>query len=561
MDIDKYIYSECFSPVQIRIYNGIKNAYEYKNVPCGKCYHCKITRINEWVTRMVAQSNYSKYVYYGTLTYSGRKPTIYTAECLAVNSSFNESKTLNLTPLVLRKDHAQKFFKRLRKNTGVKFQYAVCGEYGEKYSRPHMHYIIWSNNPISYIDICRAWSAPYLDNPDKKGIIGRIEHRDIKNNAYPAANDPDNTAVFKYVCKYIQKFDFDFDKLKNIKLHYKYFSHFFDYISYREKNLFPLYDEYRDLNFNDEKPEYEKLILTKPTLKEYEKDIYYLSDEIDDYLKSKGIKDFDDYKKVFSPFFHCSKKPAIGFQYLQDNLGRFQSGDFELHGLPSNYIFPLYYVRKTKESLCPIKAKSETNESPTTYSRVPKMATLLESIEFANQIGEDTDQIVKLFWSKNNNTGYQLKSAYRIQELVDNTGYQHTKANNSENDGYYLYDLTTDYLSFFNIETRIYYKFNGTNYALYNTRDKKLVGYETIENVKQLINYYYERLKYALLISLNAKSAVSADKKDTLIQQLINDGEIKDKYEFPSYKDKCKENLIAKINRDQEIYKKSKKFE
>ena len=56
MDISTLIYSDCQNPQKVSIYNGIKRCYEVRNVPCGKCYHCKITRINEWVTRMVIQS-------------------------------------------------------------------------------------------------------------------------------------------------------------------------------------------------------------------------------------------------------------------------------------------------------------------------------------------------------------------------------------------------------------------------------------------------------------------------------------------------------------------------
>lgn len=43
----------------------------------------------------------------------------------------------------IRKEHLQKFFKRLRKNTGAKMRYFACGEYGEKKSRPHYHAILF----------------------------------------------------------------------------------------------------------------------------------------------------------------------------------------------------------------------------------------------------------------------------------------------------------------------------------------------------------------------------------------------------------------------------------
>ena len=44
MDINKEIYSTCFNPKKVKIYNNIKSCYEEKEVPCGNCYHCLITK-------------------------------------------------------------------------------------------------------------------------------------------------------------------------------------------------------------------------------------------------------------------------------------------------------------------------------------------------------------------------------------------------------------------------------------------------------------------------------------------------------------------------------------
>lgn len=226
MDINTLIYSECQNPQKVSIYNGITNMYEVRDVPCGKCYHCKITRINEWVTRMVIQSNYSKYVYFGTLTYSSRNATQYTYECLPIKSNFNKQNRLCDTPMILRKDHVQKFFKRLRKNTGVKFQMAYCGEYGSTYSRPHYHYILWCNQPIKQSDIYKAWRAPSIKNPKRINIIGRVDHVDIKNNPREISKNGVES-VYKYVCKYIQKTDFNFKDLKNYETHKKCYHYWF----------------------------------------------------------------------------------------------------------------------------------------------------------------------------------------------------------------------------------------------------------------------------------------------------------------------------------------------
>ena len=46
-----------------------------------------------------------------------------------------QDKSVNLKELQL-------FFKRLRKNTNQKIKYFACGEYGEKFKRPHYHAIV-----------------------------------------------------------------------------------------------------------------------------------------------------------------------------------------------------------------------------------------------------------------------------------------------------------------------------------------------------------------------------------------------------------------------------------
>lgn len=43
----------------------------------------------------------------------------------------------------LSKSDHQKFMKRLRKHTGKKVRFFMCGEYGEKLQRPHYHYILF----------------------------------------------------------------------------------------------------------------------------------------------------------------------------------------------------------------------------------------------------------------------------------------------------------------------------------------------------------------------------------------------------------------------------------
>lgn len=322
------IYAECFNPQRIKVYDPIECKMVVREVPCGKCYHCRITKINEWVTRMVLQSLYSKYVYFGTLTYGVTDSDVF-RETSPMLSRFNSRNKLQPTPLLLRKDHLQKFFKRLRKNTGAKFQYFACGEYGTNYGRPHFHYIMWSDVVITEDSVSNSWST-IADN-GKRVVIGRIEHQDMRTNARNVEHS------YKYVCKYLQKNSFNFNKLVTKKLH--------------EKNI-------------------RENIIGIPCT-----DNYYFEEQ-------------KRYLKNYRPFVVCSKRPAIGIGYLQDHIGEFSKGNFKLFGVKGKYVFPVYYYRKTREYLCPFKTISTKNGKPNSYSTIPTVVSMLVQLQNAIAFNE-----------------------------------------------------------------------------------------------------------------------------------------------------------------------------
>lgn len=101
-------------------------------VPCGRCWGCRLERSRQWAIRCVHESYMHKENSFVTLTYR------------------DEDLTWGHSRPTLVKQDLQKFFKRLRKKYG-KLRFFACGEYGGRTHRPHYHACIFG-----------------IDFPDKK---------------------------------------------------------------------------------------------------------------------------------------------------------------------------------------------------------------------------------------------------------------------------------------------------------------------------------------------------------------------------------------------------------
>lgn len=111
--------------------------YRVLQVPCGQCMECRLKKSREWALRCVHESKlYDDKNMFLTLTYAPDKSTL------------DQQWSLN-------HEDFTKFIKRYRKKFGDKIRYYHCGEYGDKYNRPHHHTIIFNHwlpdlRPISY---------------------------------------------------------------------------------------------------------------------------------------------------------------------------------------------------------------------------------------------------------------------------------------------------------------------------------------------------------------------------------------------------------------------------
>lgn len=85
-------------------------------IPCGKCLGCREIKQQELAIRFAHEARFHSGNHFLTLTYED-------AKC----------------PDGLDHRELARFWKRLRKNTGLKLKYLACGEYGDRTRRPHYH--------------------------------------------------------------------------------------------------------------------------------------------------------------------------------------------------------------------------------------------------------------------------------------------------------------------------------------------------------------------------------------------------------------------------------------
>lgn len=92
---------------------------------CGQCRGCRLEKSRQWAIRCMHEAQMHRENCFVTLTYADEE--------LPKNGSLDKS-------------HLQKFFKRLRKNTGKEIRYYACGEYGDETQRAHYHACIFGHS-------------------------------------------------------------------------------------------------------------------------------------------------------------------------------------------------------------------------------------------------------------------------------------------------------------------------------------------------------------------------------------------------------------------------------
>jgi hypothetical protein len=99
--------------------------------------------------------------------------------------------------MTLYRSHATNFFKTLRNNHNrtyknspkPKISYIICGEYGDKFKRPHYHAIIFG---ASRTDILNSWKhgLPYFGAPGLEATVNYTLKYSLKSRFYKYHETP-----------------------------------------------------------------------------------------------------------------------------------------------------------------------------------------------------------------------------------------------------------------------------------------------------------------------------------------------------------------------------------
>lgn len=110
-------------------YRKNKDGIGYTSYPCGQCMACRLNKVRDWTIRLMHENRFHEHSVFLTLTYD--EAHLPADKCI-------------------HKEDVQNFMKRLR-NHKKDIRFFACGEYGERYARPHYHLIIFGlsmNDPL-----------------------------------------------------------------------------------------------------------------------------------------------------------------------------------------------------------------------------------------------------------------------------------------------------------------------------------------------------------------------------------------------------------------------------
>jgi hypothetical protein len=112
---------------------------------CGQCVGCRLEKSRQWAMRCLHEAKMHEKSCFITLTFA---PFSWYHARGRVDS-YKEKKyeyDMQDSALNLHYQQFQLFMKRLRKKYGSGIRFYMCGEYGEKFGRPHFHAAIFGHD-------------------------------------------------------------------------------------------------------------------------------------------------------------------------------------------------------------------------------------------------------------------------------------------------------------------------------------------------------------------------------------------------------------------------------
>lgn len=120
--------------------------------------------------------------------------------------------------LTLKKDDLTRFFKRLRMVLDYPIKYYACGEYGDKFGRPHFHAIVFGLRPEDWIKVSDNWKYGFVKVGDVElasanyvaGYIQKKLYGDLADEVYDGIVPPYSVMSKGIGERYLRK---NYDKL------------------------------------------------------------------------------------------------------------------------------------------------------------------------------------------------------------------------------------------------------------------------------------------------------------------------------------------------------------
>lgn len=155
-------------------------------IPCGQCHGCRLERSRQWAIRCVHEAKQHEKNCFVTLT---------------VKDEFVRKSNSGLNTLTKR--DVQLFIKRLRKKFGKGIRYYYCGEYGDKFGRPHYHLCLFN---FEFADQTEAETSGAGHKYYESETLNELWSDPRTKQNYGRANISElNFETAAYVARYITK--------------------------------------------------------------------------------------------------------------------------------------------------------------------------------------------------------------------------------------------------------------------------------------------------------------------------------------------------------------------